>query len=257
MRQNRNIFVPVSKTTRPENLSSKLDPPKTKSLEPTKVIVCDRTAGGWIPCTGYIAERNEFGGRSEEVHHDTCRARPVHLLFAKLLHFVLFSGIKDLFRMMEGTEGKTRHKSKKKRKGHNEASVEKRSRRSGDKKKKKKKKKKTSKRDKLVVELLSSERAHVENLQSLLNDYVIPLRDKKILPPDDLHDIFCNVELLRSWNVQFLEQLEGLLEDGCGFGELFLEMVQNGDLAFVSLKYFNHFSFSSSDSSASPVVCTV
>jgi len=57
---NKNIFVPVSKTTRPENLSSKLDPPKTKSLEPTKVIVCDRTAGGWIPCTGKIAEINEF-----------------------------------------------------------------------------------------------------------------------------------------------------------------------------------------------------
>lgn len=80
-------------------------------------------------------------------------------------------------------------------------------------------------REKLVEELLSSERAHVHNLNAFLHDYVIPLRDKKILSTDELQGILCNLELIRRWNVEFLNQLESALEDERGFGELFLEMV--------------------------------
>lgn len=80
-------------------------------------------------------------------------------------------------------------------------------------------------REKLVEELLSSERAHVHNLNAFLHDYVIPLRDKKILSTDELQGILCNLELIRRWNVEFLNQLESALEDERGFGELFLEML--------------------------------
>ncbi len=80
-------------------------------------------------------------------------------------------------------------------------------------------------REKLVEELLSSERAHVHNLNAFLHDYVIPIRDKKILSTDELQGILCNLELIRRWNVEFLNQLESALEDERGFGELFLEMV--------------------------------
>lgn len=82
-----------------------------------------------------------------------------------------------------------------------------------------------TKREQLVKELLMSERVHVEGLNIFVNEYVIPLRDKKLLTPDELHDLLCNLELIRNWHVQFLQQLESLIEDDCGFGELFLEMV--------------------------------
>ncbi|KAL6061286.1 FYVEtype Zn finger-containing protein [Balamuthia mandrillaris] len=81
------------------------------------------------------------------------------------------------------------------------------------------------KREQLVNELLQSERAHVRNLNTFLKDYVIPLRDKKIIPSEDLQDILCNLELIRNWNEQFLEEMEGLLEDDCEFGKLFMEMI--------------------------------
>lgn len=82
-----------------------------------------------------------------------------------------------------------------------------------------------TRREKLVEELLTSERAHVQNLNAFVQDYVIPLRDKKILSTDDLQSILCNLELIRSWNVEFLHQLESAIDDERGFGDLFLEMV--------------------------------
>ncbi len=82
-----------------------------------------------------------------------------------------------------------------------------------------------TKGEQLIRELLLSERVHVQNLNTFLQEYVIPIRDKKILTAEELQSILCNLELIRSWNVQFLSQLEGLLEDETGFGELFLQMV--------------------------------
>jgi len=65
----------------------------------------------------------------------------------------------------------------------------------------------------------------VQNLNAFVQDYVIPLRDKKILSTDDLQSILCNLELIRSWNVEFLHQLESAIDDERGFGDLFLEML--------------------------------
>lgn len=85
-----------------------------------------------------------------------------------------------------------------------------------------------SRREQLVEELLTSERAHVQNLNAFLHDYVIPLRDKKILSSEELQSLLCNLDLIRRWNVEFLNQLESALDDERGFGDIFLEMVRRG-----------------------------
>eukprot|EP01087_Luapelamoeba_hula_P014366 TRINITY_DN4197_c0_g1_i1.p1 TRINITY_DN4197_c0_g1~~TRINITY_DN4197_c0_g1_i1.p1 ORF type:complete len:535 (-),score=129.86 TRINITY_DN4197_c0_g1_i1:1-1605(-) len=81
------------------------------------------------------------------------------------------------------------------------------------------------KRAQLVNELLQSERTHVHYLNTFITQFVIPLRDRKILSPEELHDILSNIELIRNWNVRFLQSLQALLDDDAGFGELFLEML--------------------------------
>lgn len=96
-------------------------------------------------------------------------------------------------------------------------------------------------RYKLVQELLSSERAHGDNLTSVVNNYLKPLSEQAIISKTgatlpcrstltlvDVADLFCNIELVRNWSVAFREDLEELLGpklDG-EFGERFEEMVR-------------------------------
>jgi len=81
------------------------------------------------------------------------------------------------------------------------------------------------KRDKLCTELLTSEKAHVQALNALFENYVQPLRDGTILPTNIFQEIFSNLELIRSWHATFYEGLNTHLACGDTFGDFFMDMV--------------------------------
>lgn len=82
-------------------------------------------------------------------------------------------------------------------------------------------------RVKLVNELLETEKAHVQAIDVVVNNYLFPLKniETDILPPSTLQDIFSNLELIRNWHRTFLSQLTAHLQLGETFGSLFLDMV--------------------------------
>lgn len=80
-------------------------------------------------------------------------------------------------------------------------------------------------REKLVNEMLDSERAHVQALDVVVREYLSPLREANILPLNILQDIFSNLELIRNWNTTFLKSLQAHLDCGDTFGDVFLEMI--------------------------------
>lgn len=78
-------------------------------------------------------------------------------------------------------------------------------------------------REKYIKELLISEQKHVEELKTVVAEYISPLQ--KILERPQLKSLFCNWELIMGWNMQFLTQLKPRLEDGDGtFGDILIEM---------------------------------
>src|SRR3989338_4693243 len=82
-------------------------------------------------------------------------------------------------------------------------------------------------REKLIEELLSSETVHVNALNTLVNEYLEPLKKTKppILEKEDIQAMFSNLEVLRLWNMALLDGLRTHLEYGNTFGDLFVEMI--------------------------------
>lgn len=82
------------------------------------------------------------------------------------------------------------------------------------------------KRAALIRELLVSEQKHVEELKSIVVDYMMPLQ--KILTKTQYKQLFCNIELIMGWNMQFLTCLKPRIESGDGtFGDILIEMVHS------------------------------
>jgi hypothetical protein len=70
-----------------------------------------------------------------------------------------------------------------------------------------------SARDKLVKELLDTEAGHVASLELFVSEYVVPLRvASDVVGHDDVVMMASNVELLLSWNQQFLHALKKCLK---------------------------------------------
>eukprot|EP01101_Sappina_pedata_P007785 TRINITY_DN417_c0_g3_i1.p1 TRINITY_DN417_c0_g3~~TRINITY_DN417_c0_g3_i1.p1 ORF type:complete len:281 (+),score=55.81 TRINITY_DN417_c0_g3_i1:25-843(+) len=82
----------------------------------------------------------------------------------------------------------------------------------------------TKTRQNLIDELLKSERAHLQSLDSLVESYIKPIRLESILPAHTDQEIFSNIELIRSWNATFLRSLDVHLSCGDSFADLFVEM---------------------------------
>ncbi|KAI8098750.1 uncharacterized protein BX664DRAFT_271545 [Halteromyces radiatus] len=80
-------------------------------------------------------------------------------------------------------------------------------------------------RDKIVIELLETERKYVQDLETLQN-YMLEAQNQEVLPPDTLYQLFGNlnamVDCQRRFLVQVEEQADGAPQDQ-RFGLLFLQ----------------------------------
>eukprot|EP01125_Pyxidicula_operculata_P019343 TRINITY_DN7016_c0_g1_i1.p1 TRINITY_DN7016_c0_g1~~TRINITY_DN7016_c0_g1_i1.p1 ORF type:complete len:470 (-),score=87.12 TRINITY_DN7016_c0_g1_i1:43-1452(-) len=77
---------------------------------------------------------------------------------------------------------------------------------------------------KLIKELVRSEETHVESLQNVILEYLGPLKEKKILAPVLIKNLFGNIELILSWNMNFLHMLKERLKNTDCFGDLVINM---------------------------------
>jgi hypothetical protein len=78
-----------------------------------------------------------------------------------------------------------------------------------------------------MQELLTSEETHVEALKGVLVDYKRPLESMKILSLQQLKNLFGNIDLILSWNMDFLASIRATLsngQSGC-FGDIVRKMV--------------------------------
>jgi hypothetical protein len=85
-----------------------------------------------------------------------------------------------------------------------------------------------SARDKLVRELLDTEKAHVAMLELFVNEYVNPLREEpNLVSKEVLMQMASNVELLLAWNAQFYRSLRKCLKKDLGqpFAHILLHMI--------------------------------
>ncbi|KAI8371750.1 uncharacterized protein BYT42DRAFT_595148 [Radiomyces spectabilis] len=81
-------------------------------------------------------------------------------------------------------------------------------------------------RDQVVLELLSTERKYVEDMQTLQN-YMRELQAQKIVSPDTIHYLFGNLNALMDFQRRFLIQMEDIAEKPAEeqrFGHLFVQM---------------------------------
>ncbi|KAI8075020.1 hypothetical protein BC940DRAFT_324238 [Gongronella butleri] len=79
-------------------------------------------------------------------------------------------------------------------------------------------------RDKVVLELLETERKYVQDLE-ILQNYMRELHTQKVLPPDTIHYLFGNLNALVDFQRRFLIQLEEMAEMSAEeqrFGALFV-----------------------------------
>ncbi|CAO3597659.1 unnamed protein product [Absidia cylindrospora] len=84
-------------------------------------------------------------------------------------------------------------------------------------------------RDKIVIELLETERKYVQDLETLQN-YMDEARSKKILPPDTLHELFGNLNALVDCQRRFLVEVEDQVHrapESQRFGQLFISNEEN------------------------------
>lgn len=80
-----------------------------------------------------------------------------------------------------------------------------------------------------MQELLTSEETHVESLKGVIVDYKRPLESTKILPVQQLKNLFGNIDLILTWNMDFLASLRSTLangQSGC-FGDIVRKMVRS------------------------------
>ena len=84
-----------------------------------------------------------------------------------------------------------------------------------------------SARDKLVKELLDTEQAHVGLLEMFVGEYLAPLREAGVAEPEHVMLMASNVELLLTWNQQFLRALKKCLKRDLTrpFAQVLLHMV--------------------------------
>lgn len=86
-----------------------------------------------------------------------------------------------------------------------------------------------SARDKLVQELLDTEKAHVSLLELFVGEYIGPLRthEPPLLSKDDLMLLTSNIELLLAWNTQFYRALRKCLKKDLSkpFAHVFIHMI--------------------------------
>lgn len=68
------------------------------------------------------------------------------------------------------------------------------------------------KRNNILEEILSTETTYVENLKMLVERFLIPLKEKKILTKSSLESIFSNIEMVLNINSLFLQNLKETLE---------------------------------------------
>ncbi|KAI8343985.1 hypothetical protein BC941DRAFT_386335 [Chlamydoabsidia padenii] len=95
-------------------------------------------------------------------------------------------------------------------------------------------------RDKVVLELLETERKYVLDLETLQN-YMRELHIQKVLPPDTIHYLFGNLNALVDFQRRFLIQLEEIAEkqpEEQRFGALF---VQNEEAFSVYEPYCSNY----------------
>ncbi|KAI9302579.1 Dbl homology domain-containing protein, partial [Cunninghamella echinulata] len=95
-------------------------------------------------------------------------------------------------------------------------------------------------RDKVVLELLETERKYVHDLEALQN-YMRELHAQKVLPPDTIHYLFGNLNALVDFQRRFLIQLEDIAvqsPEEQRFGALF---VQNEETFSVYEPYCSNF----------------
>ncbi|ORZ13625.1 hypothetical protein BCR42DRAFT_394033 [Absidia repens] len=79
-------------------------------------------------------------------------------------------------------------------------------------------------RDKIVIELLKTERKYVQDLE-ILQHYMDEARAKEILPPDTLHELFGNLNALVDHQRKFLVEIEDQVHrapESQRFGQLFI-----------------------------------
>uniref|UniRef100_A0A6B2L0U6 DH domain-containing protein n=1 Tax=Arcella intermedia TaxID=1963864 RepID=A0A6B2L0U6_9EUKA len=79
-------------------------------------------------------------------------------------------------------------------------------------------------RGKLIQELVRSEETHVEALKTVIVNYLSPLKEKKILSLPVIKKLFGNIELILTWNMDFLFRLKERLEFSDCFGDLVIKM---------------------------------
>ncbi|KAI8078061.1 uncharacterized protein B0P05DRAFT_587668 [Gilbertella persicaria] len=84
-------------------------------------------------------------------------------------------------------------------------------------------------RDKVVLELLETERKYVQDME-ILQNYMRELQFKKIVSPDTIHYLFGNLNALVDFQRRFLIQLEEIAEkqpEEQRIGHLFLQMEES------------------------------
>jgi len=82
----------------------------------------------------------------------------------------------------------------------------------------------TEKRFKLIQELVRSEETHVEALKTVIVNYLSPLKERKILSIPVIKKLFGNIELILTWNMDFLISLKARLDVSDCFGDLVVKM---------------------------------
>eukprot|EP00732_Lithocolla_globosa_P004402 Lithocolla_globosa_v1_NODE_4049_length_1521_cov_3.717599.p1 type:complete len:425 gc:universal NODE_4049_length_1521_cov_3.717599:1276-2(-) len=101
-------------------------------------------------------------------------------------------------------------------------------------------------RDRIVMEIRSSEEAFVQQLSILVNTFLLPARSKKLLEPSELTLVFSNVEELYTFNSELLEQVQARLDkDGNEglIGDIFLKLVPFLKLYTIYVQNFHHATF--------------
>ncbi|XP_072130541.1 uncharacterized protein [Mobula birostris] len=93
---------------------------------------------------------------------------------------------------------------------------------------------KPSRVDRVVREIVETERAYVRDLKSIVEDYLGCIIDCGELPlqPDEVNTLFCNVEDIYQFNSELLEDLEGC-KDPIGVAECFVERSEEFDIYTV------------------------
>lgn len=81
-------------------------------------------------------------------------------------------------------------------------------------------------RQKLVKELLDTEKVHVDGLTTFVEQFMKPMRQQNMIAPNHLQQMVINIELVHSWHTQFYNNLKNRIKKDLDkpFGDLFNHM---------------------------------